>query len=143
MNGRTLPTPTAGPNVPPIPGMAEQLARIAHFRSLDHPEAAELDAVVFWLAGPQVPLVDAAVLWSELREPAEHLWHLITGDWDEDDLDELSESDWLRYSFATQQQEVDHRYHATRDRLVDEIESSVALARLMARETQRAAGGAR
>lgn len=107
---------------------AENLARLAHFRGLDLPEAAELDFVAWHLLAAVGDSIDQAAVWLLLQDDCRALWHLITDGWDADDLDEISEDDWARHSFATQQQEIDHRYTATRERLCHDIEHAVAVA---------------
>jgi hypothetical protein len=130
VNGTALTHRTPGINVPAItPGLAEQLARIAHFRALHLPEVDELDPVAFHLIGKVGSLVDQAVLWERLQEDAIRLWHLLIDDWDDRDLDELTEDEWRRLDFQTQQAEIDHRYTATRARLAHDIEQAVWLAR--------------
>lgn len=118
-------------------GLAIQLARVAHFRSLDLPEADELDGLAFWLLGNVGPAIDRAALWEQLRDPAVHLWHLIAADWRETDLDEVPEGDWLRHDFPTEQAEIDHRYCVTRERLEHDLEHAVFLARVCAAERSR------
>lgn len=106
-------------------GTAEQLARLTHFRALDLPEVAELDAVALFLIGDVGDPTDKLRLWQELRTDCLALWYLIASDWDDRDLDELTDADWMRHSFATQEQELAHRYGVTRDRLVSEIEGCI------------------
>ena len=115
---------------PVAPGTAEQLARLSHFRGLEHTQPEELDAVAYFLIGDVGGAMRAATLWQQLCEhDAAQLWHLITDDWDEFDLDEIPEAEWARSAFATQQQEIERRYEITRDRLTHEIEHAVHLAR--------------
>jgi hypothetical protein len=115
-------------------GTAEQLARIRQFRGLDLPEAHELDPVARFLIG-RVP--DPAEVLEQITDELDQLWSLITEDFDESDLDELSEDDWARHSFATQQQEVDFRHAATVSRLVYAIEGHIALHRIIRAENER------
>lgn len=124
---RTAIRPVVAPPTPRV--HPEHLARLAHFRSLDLPEAHELDFVAWHLLACVGDTIATAAVWEQIQDDCNRLWHLITDDWDADtDLDELTEDDWARYSFATQQQEVDHRYAATRERLCHDIEHAVALA---------------
>lgn len=149
MQQGSAPTPAhGGPHAPdrallppaPIHGLAEQLARLAHFSSLDLPDVAELDAVALHLIGVPGDPAREADLWQQLKEgDATTLWHLLIDDWLEEDLDDIPERDWTRYSFATRQQEEQHRYAVTFHRLCAQIESDVAWARLAAREDARKA----
>lgn len=121
-------------------GLAEQLARIARFRNLEHIQPEELDEVAFYLIGR---VDDRAGVWERIQDDCNRLWFLITNDWDDRDLDEIPEADWARYSFSTAQQELDHRYEITRARLEHEIESAVRLARYRTAEAVRSARVAR
>lgn len=109
-------------------GTAETLARVHHFRQLTDalPEAHELDPVVRFLLGR---VTDPAEIVGHLHDELEQLWSLITEDYSDEQLDELTEGDWERYSFSTQEQEVDHRYAITRDRLSHDIECYIRMAR--------------
>lgn len=128
------------PPVEPVRnGTAEQLARIAHFREFEHTQPEELDAVAFFLIGDVGHPVDRDVLWASVREDCLSLWHLVTDDWTERDLDDVREADWSRFDFATSQQEIEHRYQITRDRLCCDIERAVWLARYAAAEARRTA----
>jgi hypothetical protein len=120
--------------LPVAHGTAEQLARIAHFRGLDLPEAHELDAVARFLIGR---VTDPAEVLEHLHDELDQLWSLITEDFDDDQLDELTDDDWSRHSFATYQQEVDHRHCATVARLVHDIEGHIHLARIVHAENTR------
>lgn len=134
---------TAGRYIPPPPvepvrnGTAEQLARVAHFRDFEHVQPEELDAIAHYLIGDVGDPIDRDVLWAELRADCLTLWHLVTDDWSERDLDEVPEADWARHEFATGQQEIAHRYQITRDRLCLDIERAVWLARYTAAEARR------
>ena len=109
-------------------GTAETLARVLHFRQLSAtlPEAHELDPVLRFLLGR---VTDPAEVLEHLHDELDHLWSLITEDFDDEQLDELTDADFDRYDFPTYQQEVDHRYAITRDRLVGDIESYIRMAR--------------
>ena len=135
----TVPIPRARSAEAKVPNLAVQLARVAHFRSLDLPagDVQELDFLAFALLGDVGDSLQRGALWEQLQEPAIRLWHLICDDWDDRDLDELTDRDAGRFTFATQQHEVDHRYCLTRERLEHEIESAVLLARLCTREVRR------
>lgn len=122
-NLRRLPSPYEAE--PVKHGTAEQLARLAHFRALDLPEATELDEIATFLIGDVGQALDRRDLWQRLQDDAEKLWHLITSDWDTDDLDEIPDADWERHDFATHEQELAHRYGVTRNRLVDGIEMTL------------------
>lgn len=117
-------------------GTAEQLARIHHFRQLTDPlpDAHELDPVARFLIGR---VGDAREVLAHLADELDQLWSLITEDFDDDQLDELTEDDWARYSFATQQQEIDHRHAATVARLVGDIEGYIWLHRVIHVERAR------
>jgi hypothetical protein len=119
-------------------GTAEQLARIAHFRGLERTQPEEFDALAYFLLGDVGDAFTREALWANLEPDLLKLWHLVTSDWEEDDLDEVPEADWVRYSFATVAQETDHRYQITRDRLTHEIEHLIHLSRLAAVEARRA-----
>lgn len=120
--------------LPVAHGTAEQLARLRHFRQLDLPEAHELDPVARFLIGR---VGDATEVLEQITDELDQLWSLITEDFDDDQLDELTEDDWARHSFATQQQEADHRHTATVARLVYAIEGHIALHRIIHAETGR------
>jgi hypothetical protein len=121
--------------LPVLHGTAEQLARIAHFRQLTAtlPEAHELDPVARFLIGS---VRDHHQLLEHLAVELDQLWSLLTADFDDDQLDELTEADWCRHSFATQQQEIEHRHMATVTRLVDDIENHIRLHRVIYVESQ-------
>lgn len=115
-------------------GTAEQLARLHHFRGLDLPEAHELDPVFRFLIGR---VADPAEVLEQLADELDQLWSLVTEDYDDDQLDELSEADWERHSFSSYQQEVDHRHSATVSRLVGDIEGHIWLHRVVHVERAR------
>jgi hypothetical protein len=123
--------------LPVAHGTAEQLARIAHFRALETVQPEELDAVALFLIGDVGDATEKLALWHELRGDAEKLWYLVASDWDDRDLDELTDADWMRHSFATVDQELAHRYGVTRDRLVGEIEGCIWRHRYAAAELRR------
>lgn len=146
MNRTTPSVPTTGSNSParvePVRrGTAEQLARLCHFRQLTDalPDAHELNPVLFFLLGP---VGDPRQLLEQVGDELDQLWSLLTEDFDDDQLDELSEADWARYSFATYQQEVDHRHAVTVSRLVYAIEGHIALHRVIHAEAGRTVHGA-
>jgi hypothetical protein len=121
----------------PVPhGTADALARCWHFRQLTDtlPDAHELDPVLAFLVGP---VGDRRELVEQLGEDLDHLWSLLTEDYDDDQLDELSDADWERWSFATYQQEADHRHGLTVARLVEEIECAIWVHRVRAAEQTR------
>ena len=109
-------------------GTAEQLARVVHFRGLTDtlPEAHELDPVIRFLLGA---VTDPAEILGHLHDELDQLWSLITEDFDDDQLDELTEADWARHSFSHHQQEIDHRWAATVERLSSDVESYIRMAR--------------
>jgi len=115
-------------------GTAEQLARIHHFRQLDLPEAHELDDVMRFLIGQ---VTDWRQVVEHLGDDLDQLWSLLTQDFDDAQLDELTETDWERHSFSSYQQEVEHRHTMTVTRLVDSVEGEVHLARLVRAENIR------
>jgi len=119
-------------------GVAEQLARVAYFRTMEHPQADELDCVARFLLGAVGGREATDLLWSQLRDDCQRLWHLITDDWDDRDLDELTDGEWARSSFPSAGYEIDARYEKTRDRLTGEIESAIYRARVAAVEARRA-----
>jgi hypothetical protein len=119
-------------------GTAEALARLQHFRGLTDalPDAHELDPVMRFLVGP---VGDARQVLEQIGDELDQLWSLVTEDFDDDQLDELTGADWERHSFATYGQEVAHRHAATVARLVYAIEGHVALHRVIHAEQQRPA----
>ena len=133
MNGTEHRTSVAVPN-----GTAEQLARLSHFAGLQTVQAEEMDAVAFFLLGDVGDAESRADLWDSLRDDCDLLWHLITADWCENDLDELTEDDWAKYSFANVDQELDVRRSLTADRLVLQIEASISVCRIATAEARRA-----
>lgn len=115
------------------PGTAEQLARVAHFRALEHPEAHELDAVAVFLLGDVGDAVEKLSCWDGLRDDCERLWHLVTEDWSGEDLDEMTDDEAeLPWDLG-----VDACYQRTRERLIGEIESAIWRARLAAHRAIR------
>ncbi len=124
------------------PGTAETLARCWHFRQLTDtlPEAHELDPAIRFLLGR---VTDHDEVLEHLTEDLDQLWSLLTEDFDDDQLDELTDADWERHSFSSYQQEVDHRHSLTVARLVADIESHIALARQVHAEQQRPAAQGR
>jgi hypothetical protein len=120
---------------PVRPGTAENLARLAQLAWQDTPDAYTADEVAEWLLGD---VGDRAAVWDHLRPDCQLLWHLVSEDWDEDDLDSLTEQAAELYSFATVEQELAHRHTATRDRLVADIEGAIWTARYRAHEQRRA-----
>jgi hypothetical protein len=115
-------------------GTADALARIHHFRGLDLPEAYELDDVTRFLLG-RVP--DADELIEQLGDDLDQLWSLLTDDYDDDQLDELSDRDFRRFDFATYGQEVSHRHSCTVARLVHDVEQRIHVARVVRAEQDR------
>lgn len=108
--------------LPVCHGTAEALATVAHFHALDGPDADGLRRVWRLLIGP---VADADELFELLRDDLERLWSLINDDWDEPDLDDLTEADFPRFDFPTRQQELEHRLGATIERLSSEVEGFV------------------
>jgi len=135
-------TPLPGPfTVQPVPhGLAEQLARVAHFRELDHPEAHELNCVARFLIGDVGGRDAADLLWVQLRDDCLRLWHLVTDDWDDRDLDELTAAQYERLGVCSYELEQHARFERTRDRLSSEIETAVHAARYRAVAARRASG---
>lgn len=120
------------PRLQPVRGgTADALARVAHFRNLTAtlPEAHELDDVIRFLLGA---VDDTATLMAALAEDLDRLWSLATDDFDDDQLDDLSEDDFRRFDFPTYGQEIAHRRTATVDRLSDEVDRRIFLARYRA-----------
>ncbi len=120
-------------------GTADALARIWHVRQLTDtlPEAHELDPALRHILGP---VTDPAAILQHLRDQLDQLWSLLTEDYDADnDLDEVPEADWLRYSFPDGQQEIEYQYSITVDRLVHDIESYIRMAREWHAQTGTAA----
>ena len=117
-------------------GTADALARLLHFRSLTDalPDAHELDPVIRFLLGP---VDDPAEVLEHLADELDQLYSLVTEDFDDDQLDELTEADWERHSFATYAQEVEHRHAATVARLVYAIEGHIAFHRIIHAENAR------
>ncbi len=120
---------------PVRPGTAEQLARIAHFRAIEHVQAEELDFVALWLIGDAGDAVTKHELWNRLRPVCEHLWSFVTDDWDENDCDDMSAQEAALPA--------GHGWDAladrTRERLATEIEGAIRLARYREAEARRAA----
>jgi hypothetical protein len=123
---------------PVRPGTAEHLARLAQLRWQDTPDAYAADEVAWWLLGDVGDAIAKRALWQRVRDDCRHLWFLVAADWDEDDLDSLTEQECELYSFATVEQELAHRHTATRDRLVADIEGAIWTARYRAHEQRRA-----
>jgi hypothetical protein len=122
------------------PGTAENLARLAHFRGLDLPEADELDSVAYQLLGDVGDTNAKRELWEQLRDgDGRSLWYLIADDWDDRDLDELTEAQCTRLPLTATEDEVTQlRYEVTRERLLGDIERTVWLARARAAEIDAA-----
>lgn len=124
------------------PGTAEQLARCWYLRSLhdgDHDATAAVDDLASFLIGNVGGWNAAQELWVRIEADLHLLWSLMDGLWAEPDLDELTERDWVRMSFATAAHEVQARYERTRERVAADIEGAVRLARYQAAEARRAA----
>ena len=119
-------------------GTAEQLARLAHFAGLDLPEVEELDSVARFLIGNAGDTAARQELWQQLRDNAEHLWHLITDDWSDDMLDGLRSVDYERHQIDSYDREQELRYRFTRDRLSGSIENRIEQARFAAAAAVRA-----
>ncbi len=130
------------------PGTAEQLARVWHMHLLEDArhahlparqrpdEARELVTVARWIigAGDPIPLL------AQISDDLEHLWYLLTDDWEPSMLDELTEDQAVRRLLtATEAQELSARRDATYDRLVSEIEGRIWRARNMPARTGVAA----
>lgn len=133
----TVPHPatprTKGPGLRIRHGLADQLARLSHFVTLDLPEVHELDEVACWLIGP---VHCASAVWKDLRPVAEHLYRLISEDWDADeDLDDAREDDPILTDH-----EVEARHTRTVERLRCEIENRIGFARLRWAQIKRADG---
>jgi hypothetical protein len=109
---------------PVPPGTAIQLARLAHFADLDIPEADELKFTGYWILGA---VGDPDQVWESLHDDAIRLWHLISDDWDDRDLDGPDDLD------------EDTRFERTRTRLETELEHAVWLARYSESERRRPA----
>lgn len=126
---------TAGPDrgrVVEVPYLlADQLARLSHFTALDLPEVRELDEVACWLIGR---VHCASVVWADLRPVAEHLFRLISDDWDDDDLDDARDGDPILTD-----DEVEARHTRTVERLRCEIDNVIGFARLRYAELSRSA----
>lgn len=121
---------------PVAPGTAENLARLSHFRGLEHTQPEELDAVAYFLIGDVGGAMRAATLWQQLCEhDAAQLWHLITDDWDDRDIDDPIDED----AALTTPQELEARHERTVARLVWDIEQRISVARYDAAEAKRAA----
>lgn len=113
----------------PVPhGTAEQLARVHHFRQLTDtlPEAHELDPVIRFLLGR---VTDHREVLEQLHDELDQLWSLVSGDFDDDQLDELTDDEHAAAFFPSYGYEVDARYTKTRDRLIAEIEGVIWRAR--------------
>jgi thiamine pyrophosphate-dependent acetolactate synthase large subunit-like protein len=117
-------------------GTAEALARLQHFRQLTDPlpDAHELDQVIRFLVGP---VHDATQVLEQIGDELDQLYDLVTEDYFLDQLDELTDDDWARHSFATYQQETDHRHAVTVSRLIYAIEGHIVLHRVIHAEHGR------
>lgn len=124
---------------PVRPGTAEALARVMHFQAVEHVQPEELDSVARWLIGH---VTDPREVAQHIADELDQLWSLLTDDFDDDQLDELSDADWERHSFSTYAQEVEHRRALTLTRLVAAIEGHIWLARYTHAEQARAMAGA-
>lgn len=126
--------------IPVRPGTAENLARLAHFRSFeDHPQVDELDQVAVFLIGHVGPQPGPFVLWEQLRGDLLHLWHLITDDFTEADCDELSDDEEDRERFSSWGAYMDRRREVTVTRLSFEIEQTILCERIHGAARTRAA----
>lgn len=124
---------------PVRPGTAEQLARLAHFAALEHPDAEQLDYLALWLLGPVGDSQAKWALWQQLKEgDAQRLWYLISNDYDDRDCDELTADVYAHEWFANADAELVRRAELTADRLREQIEGAVRLARYRAAEARRA-----
>lgn len=114
---------------PVAAGTAETLARVHHVRQLTDalPEAHELDPVLRFLLGR---VTDPAEVLEQLHDELDQLWSLLTEDYDDEQLDELTDADWQRHSFSSYQQEADYRHSLTVSRLVADVEGHIWRARL-------------
>lgn len=122
---------------PVTAGLAESLARCAYFRLLDHPQADELDVVARYLIGNVGDPEASRDLWRQLQPTCEHLWHLITDDWTERDLDELTDAQWEALVLPTHETELDTRRENTIARLAGEIEGAILAHRIGAARAKR------
>jgi hypothetical protein len=123
-------------------GTAEQLARLWYLRALhagDTDATATVDDLASFLLGDAGDVMARRRLWAQLDPDCHLLWSLMDGLWQPDDLDELTERDWVRMSFPTVAHEVQARYERTRERVAADIEGAVRLARYSAAEARRAA----
>ena len=114
----------------PIPvraGTADQLARLAFHRQLEHADTEALDSVAFWIIGDVGGVGPATALWKRLRPDCLALWPLIAEDWDGGCLD---------FDPALTEAE---RYEQTLRRLVVGIETAIWIARYQAAEDRRLA----
>lgn len=119
-------------------GTAEQLARIAWHRGLEAADPTELDSVALFLIGPGGSVQARLDLWENLRDDCLHLWHLITADWDDADLDELTDQQWDDLFLVDRHAEEAARHHITVNRLIGEIEGAIWRHRYTAAERERA-----
>lgn len=127
------------PTEPVREGTAVQLARAAYFSLCDNPQSDELVSLGLWLLGDVGGASAAYALWRDLEGDLIRLWHLITDDWDDGDLDELPESVAERMAGVPSMWLLEARHEATRDRLICQVHTRVWAARYRARETARTA----
>ncbi|WP_100499396.1 hypothetical protein [Geodermatophilus chilensis] len=123
-------------------GTAEQLARLWYLRAIhagDHDVVMTVDDLVSFLLGDAGDVTARQRLWAQLDADCHLLWSLMDGLWQPDDLDELTDRDWVRMSFSTVGHEIQARYERTRERVAADIEGAVRLARYSAAEARRAA----
>jgi hypothetical protein len=120
-------------------GTAEQLARLHHLRASTAHDCEIADDVSSFLIGYVGGYAASRQLHTQLDPDLDLLWRLMDGDWEPDDLDELTERDWVRMSFPTVGHEIQARYERTRERVAADIEGAVRLARYTAAENRRAA----
>lgn len=115
---------TAAP-LPVRAGVAEQLARLAHYCSLEHHD--DLVPVAYFLIGDVGGVGPAGELWEKLQEDCLALWPLVSDDWCDRDL---------IYDPALTE---DERFDRTYADLTTSIEHAVRLARYQAVEGRRLA----
>lgn len=111
-------------------GVADQLARLSHFRALDLPEVEELDHVIYHLIGA---VHCPSAVWRDVRPVCEHLFRLISDDWDDRDLDDPRDDDPILTDH-----EIEARHTRTVERLRCEVLNQVRFARSRYESLRRA-----
>jgi len=120
-------------------GTAEALAVCAHLEQLTDTlggDAAEVSRI-YRLAFPDLDSTEIREVIEHLSDELEQLWHLITADWQDSDLDELP--DLPKFDAMTIKQAQDQAVSDTIERLVKQIETYVHRRRVLRPTAEQAA----